>query len=50
MELKLTPTGRVSKAKTIAEYQKTEREKYRNNDEYREKLKTRAREQIGRAV
>ena len=44
MEVKLTPTGRVSKAKTIAEYQTTERNKYRNNEKYREKLKTRARE------
>ena len=44
MEVKYTPTGRVSKAKSIAEYQSTEREKYRNNEEYREKLKTRARE------
>lgn len=44
MEVKLTPTGRVSIAKTIGEYQATEREKYRTNEEYRERLKSRARE------
>ena len=44
MEVKLTPTGRVSKAKTIADYQCTERNKYRNNEEYREKLKIQAAE------
>ena len=42
--IKVTPTGRVSRAQPISVYQATEREKYRTNDDYRAKLQAKARE------